>query len=87
MNQPKDKTRKLVIAVPSRRNPFTNAMQEVGLLPVNCRRYVIDSGAPDGVMTIYLDCFLDDRILEAPVIQSIRKLKVRRKRSGERRMV
>jgi hypothetical protein len=75
MNQPKDKTRQLAIAVPTQSNPFIIAMQTVGLLPTNCRRFVIDSGPPDGVMRIYFDCFLDDRLLEAPVIRSLSQLK------------
>jgi hypothetical protein len=82
MNQPKDK-RKLASCVPAERNPFTEALIEVGLLPVNCKRYVIDSGLVGNVMTIYFDCFLDNRILEQPVIRSLSKLRVKRvKTSG-----
>ena len=76
MNQPTGK-RQLTIAVVSdiRHNPFIKAMHDVGLLPVNCHRFVIDSGPPDGVMTIRFDAFLDDRIFDEPVIRSLEELK------------
>ena len=76
MNHPEDKLRKLSIAVPSNvdANPFIRAMLDSGLLPVNCRRFVIDSGDPSGVMTIYADCFVDDRILDERIIKSISEL-------------
>lgn len=77
MNQPEDKTKELAIAVPStvQSNPFIRAMHEVGLLPVNCRRFVIDSGPPDGVMKIYFDAFVDDRIFGEPIISSLGELR------------
>lgn len=49
-------------------------MHDSGLLPVNCSRFVIDSGEPDGVMKIYSDCFVDDRIMDDRIIKSISEL-------------
>lgn len=70
----------MAIAIPNFDNPFTKALLEVGLLPVNCKRYVIDSGPADGVMTMYFDCYLDQRILEKPVIRSLAHLAKRAKK-------
>lgn len=77
MNQPKDgKKLKIAVVASVEHNPFIKAMLDVGLLPVNCRRFVIDSGTyGEDVMTIYFDCYVDDRIMEEPVIRSLSELK------------
>lgn len=39
-------------------------LKAAGLLPQNCRRFVIDSGEPDGVVKIYWECFADPATMD-----------------------
>jgi hypothetical protein len=38
-------------------------LHAAGLLPAHARRFIIDSGYPDGVVTIYWECFGDEEFL------------------------
>lgn len=69
-----DKRKYISIAMASMNNPFTKALVDVGLLPANCKRYVIDSGDPTSVMKIYFDCYLDDRVLDDRCIKAIEEM-------------
>jgi len=62
--------------------PF-KALVEQGLLPTNCRRFILDSGPPDGVAKIYFDCYaypaqadaIMDRLLHSKPIRKSRRRK------------
>jgi hypothetical protein len=40
-----------------------SAMKEAGLLPENCRRFVIDCNSRS-IVTLYYECIGDERLLE-----------------------
>ena len=51
---------------------FTRALIDAGVLPANCRRYIIDSGEPGNAITLHFECFGDERLLS--VVQNVRPM-------------
>ncbi len=45
-------------------NELTEALMKSGVLPPNCRRYIIDSGYPTDTITMYYECLGDQRLLD-----------------------
>lgn len=47
------------------------ALIAAGVLPPNCRRFLIDSGEPGSAVKVFYECYGDDRLLDAFVTAGI----------------
>lgn len=50
---------------------LAKALMESGVLPPNCRRFLIDSGEPGGLLKVFYECYADERVLDAFVAAGI----------------
>lgn len=49
---------------------LVKAMQDAGILPENCRRFIIDCNSRS-IVTLYFECLGDERLLEVITAHSM----------------